>query len=464
MKPSDRQPFDVGSEKQLFIDDELIESSENINFVVHPPRKDERPCLVADKAWESMSISAYTNVLKEDGKYRLWYEAWDSSYKSDFDGRLCYTESEDGVNWEKPSLGLVEFQGNRDNNIVFHDRDGYGFHGHALFTDPSATEEERYKLLYMAKGGTRKDQWNTCMRGAYSSDGIRWHKYDGILADHLSDTQTVVRFDRETGKYIGYFRIWRPFGREGSWRGIGRSETGNFLKWPKNPAPVLGPDDDDPPDMDLYTNAYYQYPYATNAHFIFTACFYHEPDTLEIQLATSRDGINWRRDDRRAFVPLGPEGSWDDRCIYMGSGVLREGDGLWQYYTGYRNRHGESSPDRNRYRGALTRVVSRLDGFVSASCQYREGYLVTVPLVFSGRELELNCDAGAGGWVRAELLDKQGKPIPGYSLNDCDIIHWNNIARRITWQAKSDLVALAGQPVQIRLIMRSADLYAFQFV
>ena len=45
----------------------------------------------------------------------MWYLPWGFRDGS----RLwCYTVSRDGYDWEKPELGIYEFQGSRQNNIM----------------------------------------------------------------------------------------------------------------------------------------------------------------------------------------------------------------------------------------------------------------------------------------------------------------------------------------------------------
>jgi hypothetical protein len=62
------------------------------------------------------------------------------------------------------------------------------------------------------------------------------------------------------------------------------------------------------------------------------------------------------------------------------------------------------------------------------------------------------------------VLDADGKPLPGFALEDCDIIHTaNDINRVVTWQGRADLGALAGRAVRLRFVMRNTDLFAFQF-
>ena len=109
-----RDAVDIGSEKQLFIDDALIAEAENVTLTMNPPRKTGERCIVADKPWESHRVCAYNTVI-EDGVYKMWYDA----IAQDGSRWLCYATSTDGVHWEKPDLGLVEFDGSKANNIVF---------------------------------------------------------------------------------------------------------------------------------------------------------------------------------------------------------------------------------------------------------------------------------------------------------------------------------------------------------
>ena len=79
-----------------------------------------KPIIAADKPWET--TVAYCSVYRDpaNSKYKLWYQAWP--------GRsgcyLCYAESDDGIKWIKPEIGLVEFKGSYKNNILF--KNGYG--------------------------------------------------------------------------------------------------------------------------------------------------------------------------------------------------------------------------------------------------------------------------------------------------------------------------------------------------
>jgi hypothetical protein len=119
----------------------------------------------------------------------------------------------------------------------------------------------------------------------------------------------------------------------------------------------------------------------------------------------------------------------------------------------------------------LRRHTWRLDGFVSLSAPYEGGEVLTRPVVFgtgtgdaSGEiALNLNVSTSAAGSVQVELL-QDGEPAAGFTLSDCDAVVGDSIEKTVSWGGRTDLSALAGQPVQLRFKLTDADVYAMQFV
>jgi hypothetical protein len=113
--------------------------------------------------------------------------------------------------------------------------------------------------------------------------------------------------------------------------------------------------------------------------------------------------------------------------------------------------------------GTFTRAIYRLDGFMSLDAGYDGGQFVTPPLVYTGDHLELNFDGSAGGWAKVELQHADGNPLAGFSEKDSGKVVGNSVAKTVAWGGKSDLSWLRGKPVKLRVVMRDAKLYAFQF-
>ena len=108
--------------------------------------------------------------------------------------------------------------------------------------------------------------------------------------------------------------------------------------------------------------------------------------------------------------------------------------------------------------------MQRLDGFVSVDADHRGGEFVTPPVVFAGSRLELNAACHGLGEIWVELQEESGTPIPGFTRAEAVSIDRNGTAQEVWWQGGPDVSALAGRPVRLRFVMRSAKLFAFQCV
>ena len=110
----------------------------------------------------------------------------------------------------------------------------------------------------------------------------------------------------------------------------------------------------------------------------------------------------------------------------------------------------------------VRRYTLRLDCFVSLQAPMKGGELITKPLRFTGRELSLNFSSSAAGEVRVEIQDMDGRPLPGYSLEDCPPIFGNTVARTVVWKAGSDVSPIAGKPIRLRILLKDANVFSLQ--
>jgi hypothetical protein len=110
------------------------------------------------------------------------------------------------------------------------------------------------------------------------------------------------------------------------------------------------------------------------------------------------------------------------------------------------------------------RYALRLDGFVSVHAPLVGGDFVTKPFTFTGSRLEINYSTSAAGQMRVEIQDADGTALPGFTLEDCEPIWGDHIARTVGWKGAPDLTVFAGKPVRIRFEMSDADLFSIRFV
>ena len=512
-------PMDVGSRKQLFIDHKFIESAEGIHLSRNPPYQVHERLLVADQPWERDGyVGSYSTVIQEGGKIRLWYNVLAGeappAQNPPFMG-LAYAESTDGIHFTKPVLGIVERNGSKQNNFVLPpDPALMAIGGGSVWRDenPNCPPEARYKSwskIYPKKG--------TGIRGPHriftSPDGLHW-KLDERLFTGLraADTQPSWFWDPRIGRYVGYSREWIREKAGFGARMASYNESDDMFHWDSMEI-ALGPDERDmaaapaiqidparievrgedvlpqkpqkvgatqagddqvltpTSPMDFYGPGVIPY---EGVYLALIPVFYHWtgsahqawPSTSDIQLAVSRDARHFiRPGNRQPFLRTGPDGSWDSKWIYPTLRPVRMGDELWIYYTGTNKDHSSRlDPRSQKLETGLARAILRLDGFVSADAGYEGGTFLTPPIRFSGKRLELNLDTGAGGRALVEVLEVSGKPIPGYRIYDADEINGNSVRMAVSWRGNQDLSALAGKPVRLRFKMRSAKLYAFQFV
>ena len=471
------KPWPVGSQKQLFFDDRFIAESENVRIVMNQPRK-LGPVLKPDSRWEDFRLTSYFTVLQEGDLCRMYYSCFSEDQWNFADPEvtwrdyafLCYAESKDGIHWHKPNLGIVQYDGSTDNNILARSIvDG------TVFLDPHDIPERRYKLLHTVgphQGG---------LKISCSADGIHFKLSEKSVVPWEPDSQQNMFFDTRHGKYVAYLRAIREVmgSKADNWRMVMRCEVDDLEDWSDaKPEIVFRPDKQDPPDVDFYTNACLLYPWAADAYFMFPAVYHHFPagygndGLLDIAAAASRNGIDWKRPDRGPYIPLGQRGEWDAMFNMMGVGIVRQGDKLLQYYNGVDFGHGatrkeslhiEQAQGRRRW-GWMGAVQQRLDGFYSVDSTYEGGELTTPPIVFAGNRLQLNIDTSSAGSAKVEICDARGVPIPGFSLQEASTIMANDVRHLVSWGKNTDVSSLAGQPIRLRVQSRSTKLYAFQFV
>jgi hypothetical protein len=208
---------------------------------------------------------------------------------------------------------------------------------------------------------------------------------------------------------------------------------------------------------------------------------------IETQLSVSRDAVHWKRMPRPAYTGIGLHCGSDIKQAYLAHGMVRRGDEIWQYYFGETRYH--SSYQRDGYKREVYRLIQRLDGFVSIDSPYeKEATLVTKPFRFTGDRLLLNVDTDAAGFLQVGLVDQEGNPIPGYSLDECIYINGDFTSIEAEWlqnagelegieiedeedymkysgiaRSTKDVSELAGRVVRLQFRMRGSKLYSIQF-
>ena len=468
---------DIGDRLEIFVDHALIDTMGGATLALGQPRPEEIS-LTFDHPWESSFSAAYMTVIKDGGTYRLYYRGGtktDTGMIKAGSEVTCYAESRDGKTWVKPKLGLVEFEGSKDNNIILGPtklRSSCNFT--AMLDDrPGVPAAERYKGV--GSGSGREEG----LIRFVSPDGIHWKiDSDEIIFDgYKLDSLNVVSWLPAEQCYAIYMRAWSEGGTPGNpkprdaYRTIARSISKDFKTWSE---PLRMQFSGEEKARNLYSNA--TMPYFRAPHILISTphrmiseevvpraeleAYHTELRAItnsigDVMLMSSRDGTTYDRTFMDAFVRPGMErGAWHARSLFASMGIVPTSDAEMSFYvsTNY------AIPSHQ-----IRRYSLRTDGFASIHAGYKGGTVTTKPLRFSGEKLVLNYWTSAGGIIGVELLDEAGKPLPGYAAGDCQKIIGNEIRRVVSWGGKANLSDLVGKPVRLRFRIIDADLYSLRF-
>ncbi|MCB1276590.1 hypothetical protein [Prosthecobacter sp.] len=469
-------PIHIGGRRELFVDHFLIEKLSGTQLQLHAPR-DEGIAFKFDAPWEG-GFSGYASIVRIGDKLRAYYRGKPVANKDGSDDEVtCCAESEDGIHWTRPDVGAYEVQGTSKNNVVLMKAQQVT-HNFSPFLDskPGVASDERFKAF----GGTMQGGGLMAYK---SADGLHWEKMaeapvitkEMVPYKYMFDSQNVPFWSAAEKKYLCYYRVF-----EDGIRRIVRSESDDFLKWS---APVLlkyrNPDMEAPIEH-LYTNQTSPYFRAPHLYVSIAARFMpgrrvltdeqaaaikvnpgYFKDTSDAIFMTTRpvEGVTHAGFYDRTFLEgfirggIGAQ-NWVSRTNYPALNVVQTGPAEMSVYV---------NQDYAQPTAHLRRYSMRLDGFASLHSGYAGGHMITKPLVFTGRELSLNFSTSAAGGVKVGVEDVDGKSLPGFSLEDCQMQIGNELDRKVTWKSGTDVSAVSGKPVRLRFSMKDADIYSFQF-
>lgn len=396
--------------RTLFVDDHDIAQKRNVRRVIHPGRKrPEGPVLTAEMPWEVGVICGGT-VRREPPGYRMWYQSWGRGTTLNL-----YATSQDGIVWERPTLGRYEdFDGKVENNIFMSRlafRSGHRGpvganqdHNPNVLHTPHQGQDHTYTLFsydYARSGYSEYDGYFA----AYSRDGVVWADgpKDPVIPGH-ADVGWFT-YDELEGKFRAVVKGFLNI-RGHCRRSIFATESPDGLDWAL-PRPAIIPDlEDDAWTKEVETvgregphTQFYGMPiFRYESLLLGFAQVFRVWDTVnvdndgevDLQLTCSRDGQAWGRvGDRRAIVEIGERGTWDGGSVYGGNSLVRDGDELRLYYTGGNTTHGSE----DQY--AIGMVSWPRDRFVGLTADALGGTIELKPRSAKGK-LHVNADASNG--------------------------------------------------------------------
>ncbi|MBN2308343.1 MAG: hypothetical protein JXR94_05195 [Candidatus Hydrogenedentes bacterium] len=451
----DAVPFAIAGDTQLFVDDALVAAKTAVVRRAHACEKPPQPVVEPEMPWEQdgddQRIYVYGTVMRdaETGLFRMWYNRIHL---------VLYATSEDGLHWNRPELGLHEWEGSKANNIVLP-----GFHSPSVVFNADAPPDQRYVMFGSSDGYSV----------AHSPDGIHWEPYPKNPVIPGGDTCTLT-YDADTGEYLAFHK--RTIKHRGYPRRLVFLATSRDMQEWSEPKLVMAPDAVDDAQVDREGGRFAQFynmsafPYGGQFLGFVTHFRYSGPPPqkgplqsghdgpIDVQLVHSRDGRSWERcEDRSPVIPNGPY-AYDAGCILgVANAPVVVGDELWLYYTAITTTHGGFVPEK-RITVALAKW--RLDGFVSLDAAEEPGTVRTIPLQNEGGHLVVNADIA--GTLTVAVLDAAGTPLPGYRHEDCQPVTGDSVRHAIRWKERDTLPE--DRPFCIEFRMQNAQLFSFAAV
>jgi len=461
-------PIALGSRLEPLIDDYLIAEFKNAELKLHPaiPRE---VSIVHDKPWEG-NVCCYHTVFQDGDVFRMYYRGahYDEQLRKSTHPELyCYATSDDGIGWDRPKLGLFEYGGSKDNNIVLTDMN----YGSSVVYDPDDPDpERRYKSAYFKRG----------MAVAFSPDGIHWKVHPKKVFDRysggargqpplagerprylpLSISDVIdVSCDPVRKVWMCYAKTWvdGPDGQTFWRRALVRTDSEDFINW--TPARLVVPPDELDEVASLKRGAAKSGETAGGGtqgiHVHGGPAFYYNgiyfsllqmidsrhTGLMPAELAISRDGYEFERPFREDFfIPTDGGTSFDSGTIWTNATPIFLDDEVRFYYGAYRG---------NWKKGLITKptgiglgTIPR-DRFAGIRPIEKVGQITLKPLEISqGTVLEVNANAG-GGLVGVEVLDEHGHRLKGFSKADAEPLRTDALRHWPKWKETklSDLPA-----------------------
>ncbi len=496
----------IGTERQLFLDNFMLDWLEDVERVIASPAKTPEPLLAwSDLPWEQQGFNPIVaGALQdpEDGLFKLWYAQTLSGDVFNTGQVLCYAESRDALHWEKPLLAQgLPYGEHRRTNIVQPDVCAAGI---VLNPRWRAEPERKFLLLYNPSSEAPARRQRVLSRVAASPDGVCWTTLsEDVPQRHQHETRII--WDEAIQRFVGYSQYSHHWHHGPRTRQIGRQTSPDFMHW--SPKEVVLSVDWDPtltPDREFHEASIRK---VGGLYILIVGECHTDPlwqvrgdganwrDQFNVTLAlySSRDGVRFTRvHGPEPWVDNGPPGSQDYgyACYSFAAGLAYGGRTIIPYcanpvkqWTIERQDNPVLVPESarqhlaTRYETAKTcgmdpystktrrgvnGLLLREDGFAELRCRHRTGRVLTKQFVFEGDRLRLNAACGFGH-ARVEVLDPHHRPYEGFSAAACDAIHGTDVWHTVTWKGRADLRALWNKPVRLAMVLDDASLFGFEF-
>ncbi|MBN2852650.1 MAG: hypothetical protein JXQ23_07940 [Clostridia bacterium] len=368
---------------------------------------------------------------------------------------LCYAESDDGINWVKPDLSdIVMLKGKRwcQNQVTEVFEGGPAFYD---LNDKDASRRFKIIINYMVKENETGMIGGECRAMMVSPDGINWKQAEIFRDISASDAPTCLYYDDVSKMYYISGRKYTGDRRVFIWK------TKDFITF-SQPELVMHPQPMDPPLVGFYGMPVFKY---ENIFIGLLWIIYNDPankqlpnGAIDVSLAYSYNGSHFNRAYFKPFIERNELGEHGGGCVYTGS-MLVDKDNLIRFYSG--GSKAEHFQNQELTDAALILHTLRLDGFCYLSTPTGKGNLRTRWFRIKGDDLRINVRCPWGS-IRVQILDEEGKPLNGFSYDDCIPFTGDSLFWHPEWKKKKFIDAKSNKRRQLELEITTGEIYAIR--
>ena len=405
---------------------------------------------------DSKLVVYYGTVRRIGDELWMWYLGQGDQDK-EWHQRICFAKSKDGYHWEKPNLGLVEYAGSTNNNLV--DLMGGKYHVQAcvVFYDPDDPDPKRkFKMAFESR------KYHNKLAVAYSEDGLRWEESPNNPVGPAFEMAGGTKFN---GCYYLAGQLgWSHFGYA---RKLEIRASYDFEHWTRSTCLGLRRDNLPPRPMTYYFNAGEQVHLGAglwnrgNVIIGFYGQWHGHPSndrrllTMDLGLVVSNDALHYREPIPDFRIVSAAEDSW--RPIPFGHTAVHF-PALIQG-QGFENIGGETlfwyapwpEHDSDGIRVANW-VEDRLGYFQCFLRSEEDPHFISAPLDLEGRpaRIYLNVDGiSEYSQLSVEILDEEFRKIHGYSRKECITFQKSGLRQPVRWKTR-DIIE-TNNPVRVRV-------------
>ena len=412
----------------------------------------------------------YGSVLRIDKKYHMWYLGmFETEIKS---GQapgwwrpMCYAESNDGVTWSKPELGVVEFNGNMANNICLIESEVPSLAKvndflSVIYEPDDPDPRRRYKCAYIAhppfadvrggRSGIGPDErrWAAFVT-ATSPDGLRWKVVGDRPVNAGGERFEVSGLYRFGNFYYAPGQLISPWAARIDGSEIGRVmltyRSPDFLNWSRAKAtafaragqltatPVKGQQTHMGAGVwnrgNVLVGLYGMWQDAQQKPA--DGRYWNKGVAIDLGLIVSNDGIHFREPvPGHKVIPRGTKGEWDEIALLQGHAFANAGEKTMIWYS-----HWDTGGKLKDMEIGL--ATMRRDGF---GCLQRRvadspAHFVTTTFESTARPTILaNIDGvSVDAPLKIELLDEFDRPLAEFSGQNAVIISRSATRQPVVW-------------------------------